>query len=207
MWQFRTTPNTLAEGDIATGLVDSKGNLLVTLIGKNGTNGATAQSPADAQANSAGLVTNAQLMVFNGTTWDRARSMTGVTDAVASTGILSTALLSFNGSTYDRLRNPIIFKVINTLAAGTEATIWTPAAGKKFRIMGFVLAVDTATTSLVLRDNTAGTTILKTRAVLNQPVVTPPMGNGILSAAANNVLTIQAGVANNVDGFVFGTEE
>lgn len=204
MWQYRVTPNTLVDGDIATGLLDAKGNLKVTLVQKDGVNGTTAQSPSDAQANSAGLVVNDQELVFNGTTWDRARG--GVGDGSARTGMQNVISTLYNGSTQDLPRTPNVFKAI-TVAIGTEVTIWTPAAGKKFRLMGFVLALDTAADTITFRDNTAGTILVNVRAAQNATVSSPPMGNGILSAAANNVLTATGGVANNLRGFVFGTEE
>lgn len=204
MWQYRLSPNTLADGDIATGLLDSRGNLKVTLLNTGGT-GSPNANVGDAQVGSGLFATGS--FVWNGATWDRSRSMTGVTDAVTSTGIPAAALLAFNGSTYDRLRVPIVFKAINGVAIGAEATVWTPGAGKKFRLMGFMLAVDTGAGQLTLRDNTAGTIIWTTRVQQNVALITPPLGNGILSAAANNVLTATSSVANNLTGIAFGTEE
>lgn len=175
MWQFRTTPNTLNEGDIAAGLLDSRGNLQVTLISKNGTNGTAAQSPGEGQSNSAGLVTNAQTMIFNGTTWDRERG-------------------------------PNVFKSLQSVAvvAGAAVTVWTPAAGKKFRVMGFVLSLSVSG-SVILKDSSTEILRLQTAAAIG--VASPPMGNGILSTVANNVLQVDVGASGNVSGFVFGTEE
>ena len=112
----------------------------------------------------------------------------------------------FNGSTWDRVRVANVFKPV-TLASGTaETTIWTPASGKKFRLMGFLLTCGAAST-LTFRDNTAGTIIATARGGTDIPIPTPPMGNGLLSASANNVLTVTRGTACTLDGFVFGTEE
>lgn len=113
---------------------------------------------------------------------------------------------NYNGASWDRLRTPNVFKVV-ALAAGTaETTIWTPTASKKFRLMGFLLTPGAATT-LTFKDNTAGTTIFAARGTTDQPIATPPMGNGILSAAANNVLTVTRGTSATLDGVVWGTEE
>jgi hypothetical protein len=108
-----------------------------------------------------------------------------------------------------QLRNADVFKVINAVAVATETTIWTPAAGKKFRVMGFLLALSAGNGNVVLRDNTAGAIIAVVPALTNVPVVPSPpeMGNGILSAAANNVLTATGIAASVLSGFVFGTEE
>lgn len=113
----------------------------------------------------------------------------------------------YNGAAWDRLRTAFVFKSLAPAAIGAEATIWTPAAGKKFRFMGFIFSSDAAV-SVILKDNTAGTTIFRIPALLvGTPLVYAPGGNGILSAAANNVLTATGSGAANLQGTVFGTEE
>ena len=126
---------------------------------------------------------------------------------------------AFNGITYpfiyngtgsngwDRPRTPVTFKTIAAVAvtAGTPVAIWTPTSGKKFRVMGFMLSLSVAG-SVILKDAT--TEILRTplmAAGIGQ--ASPPMGNGILSAAANNVLNADVSATGSVSGFVFGTEE
>lgn len=102
---------------------------------------------------------------------------------------------------------PTVFKNLNAVTITSETTIWTPAAGKKFRLMGFVLTQGTATGNVTLKDNTAGTTILIIPATtLGQPL-SMALGNGILSAAANNVLTATGVSTETISGFVYGTEE
>lgn len=116
--------------------------------------------------------------------------------------------IGFNGNTVARLRSPTVFKSLNAVAVGSEVTIWTPASGKKFRIMGFVLTSGTAGGTVALKDNTAGTTILQIPlSTVGATVVSPPMGNGILSATANNVLTATGVATQTISGYVFGTEE
>lgn len=134
-------------------------------------------------------------------------------DAQAPNGLPDWAVdglnFLFNGATWDRERTPNVFKPLNAVAIGTEATIWTPAAStKKFRLMGFLLSVGTAAGNVVLKDNTAGTTILVLpKAALDTPFASPAMRNGILSAAANNVLTATGVATATLSGFVFGVEE
>src|SRR5271166_7180262 len=114
---------------------------------------------------------------------------TDSSDGQTPSAQLAYAHLVFNGTTWDRLRTPVIFKALNGVVITSETTIWTPAAGKKFRLMGGVLSVGVAAGNVVLKDNTGGTTILIIPAgALNTPFPLLGMGNGILSAAANNVL-------------------
>ena len=156
--------------------------------------------------------TLAMLAGFNGATVDRIRSLGDNADAVAalSLGVLRALGMGmvYNGATWDRVRTPNVFKPLNAVAIGTEAMIWTPTAGKKFRLMGFVLSVGTAAGNVVIKDNTAGTTILVLpKAVLDTPFISPPMGNGILSGTINFLLTATGVATATLSGFVFGTEE
>jgi hypothetical protein len=122
---------------------------------------------------------------------------------------LSTLPYLWNGASADRQRTPAIFKVINAVTITSETTIWTPATGKKFRLMGYQLMSGATGGNVLLKDNTAGTTILIVGLnVANAQASSPPnMGNGILSAAANNVLTATGATGQTITGFVFGTEE
>lgn len=114
----------------------------------------------------------------------------------------------YNGATWDRLRTATIFKSVQNInvVAGTPATVWTPAAGKKFRLLGWDLAVTTATNAILFKDN--GTEIARTVGGGPNHATTPVgWGNGILSAAANNVLQIDVLTSTMINGTVFGTEE
>jgi len=129
----------------------------------------------------------------------------GLTSAGGSAA-LAVANWLFNGTSLDKQRTPAIFKVVALTAATAETTIWTPGAGKKFRLMGFILTCGAAST-LTFKDNTAGTTIFAARGGTDVPVSVPNLGNGILSAAANNVFTVTRGTSCTLDGVVWGTEE
>ena len=98
------------------------------------------------------------------------------------------------------------FKNLNAINTNAEITAWTPAAGKKFRLMGLYLST-TVSATVLIKDNTAGTTILTLPMIANTPIGPLNLGNGILSAAANNVLTITGGAASTTTGILFGTEE
>lgn len=100
-----------------------------------------------------------------------------------------------------------VFKTFTISNSSTETTVWTPTSGKKFRLMGYCLFSDTAT-ALTFKDNTSGTTIWLCGVGQNQYINSPPsMGKGILSGAADRVLTLTCGTAATVKGVVFGTEE
>lgn len=117
-------------------------------------------------------------------------------------------LALFNGLTWDRQRTPLVFVTLNAVAITGETTIWTPAAGKKFRLMGYVLETGTIGGNVLLKDNTAGSTIhIVPFGAANGVITSPPMGNGQLSAAANNVLTATGTATQTLSGTIFGTEE
>ena len=123
------------------------------------------------------------------------------------------------------LRTPSIYKTL--LAAATSNAIWTPAAGKKFRLMGFsiVLSADATLavageTVLSLVDNATNINIafafwvpsvaLTTSLGTTNPVNFNLPGNGYLSLAANNVLNANLTVALATGKFsinAMGTEE
>jgi hypothetical protein len=114
----------------------------------------------------------------------------------------------FNGTSWDRARTPNVFITLNAVSIAAETTIWTPAAGKKFRLMGYVLETGTVGGNVLLKDNTGGTTInIVPFGAANGVISSPPMGNGQLSAAANNVLTATGAVTQTLSGTIFGTEE
>lgn len=133
------------------------------------------------------------------------RSANNMTDAAAGGTLLPSAQVVYGGTSFQRLRTPAVFKTVDLTAATAETTIWTPAASRKFRLMGFLLTAGAAST-LTFKDNTAGTTIAVARGATDTPI-SVDLGNGILSAAANNVLTVTRGTSATLSGVVFGTEE
>lgn len=114
----------------------------------------------------------------------------------------------FNGATWDRQRTPKVFTRVplTAVTAGVALTVWTPAGGKKFRLMGFALSLSVAGHMHMLD---SATTILSTPAMPASDGSSGPfvLGNGILSVAANNPLKVDVSANGSVVGFVFGTEE
>jgi hypothetical protein len=114
----------------------------------------------------------------------------------------------WNGAVVTRARSPNIFKSFNALSIAAEATIWTPASGKRFRLMGYSLTSGTVGGNVTLKDNTAGTTILQLPfGAAASTLTSPAFGNGIFSAAANNVLTATGTATQTLSGYIFGCEE
>jgi hypothetical protein len=102
---------------------------------------------------------------------------------------------------------PNVFKSFSAVDISYETTIWAPASGMRFRLMGFVITQGTVTGDITLRDNTYGSTILVIPATpVGQPLYVP-LGNGILAAVGDNVLTAEGVSTEVISGFVFGTEE
>lgn len=130
-------------------------------------------------------------------------------DGIASVKQLQSMALQmvYNGATIDRARTPSVFKSLSAVVITSETTIWTPAGGKKFRLMGLVISQGVATGAVTFRDNTGGSTVFILGANTVGVAIYIPLGNGILSSAANNVLTAQGASTETITGVVFGTEE
>lgn len=117
---------------------------------------------------------------------------------------VSIPMLATDGENEEKQRTPTVFKSFDLAAATAETTLWTPAAGKKFRLMGMIITAGAATT-LLFKDGTAGTNIFRVGA--GATPVPIDIGNGILSALANNNLTVTRSVSATLMGTVWGTEE
>jgi hypothetical protein len=127
--------------------------------------------------------------------------------------------------TMETPRTPSVYKTLGGANAAGLSTVWTPGAGKKFRLMAGVITLtkDTACAGalwVALVDNVdgAGTRIVRfeisgaalvaTGQVIVLPFTIP--GNGILSSTVNNVLALNLGgalTAGLCSVTVWGTEE
>lgn len=143
--------------------------------------------------------------------------LTAPADATALTNALNTAPLCYNGATLDLLRRANVVKNISavTITAATGATIWTPASGKKFRLLGFCLSASAAT-SFKFYEGASGAVNLTT-LLLQTPIVAAAgvivvgadfLGQGIRSSTINFLLNLDvSGTTPAVSGFVCGVEE
>lgn len=112
----------------------------------------------------------------------------------------------FDGTVWNRRRQGNRQNSFNALAIAAETTIWTPAAGKKFRLLAWHL-ISSVAGNIILRDGTAGPIIFIVPSGAGGSGVFVVISGGKLSATANNLLTAQGPAASTLSGFTWGTEE
>jgi hypothetical protein len=179
--------------------------------------------------------TSAFMYGSNGTTWDRVKTVntgqlrttlysstggeilitnigTGATDGntLSSNGfIVASNTMGWAGTAFDRMRVGKVYKYIEylNLADNTATTVWTPAAGRKFRLMAVQISASAASI-LHLRDG-AGGTIFHTQRTAGIDSKYFDFGNGYISSTTNNVLEILNKSAATINVWVtaWGTEE
>lgn len=110
------------------------------------------------------------------------------------------------------LGSSMIFKPVNGVAivAGTPAVVWTPTAGKKFRLVGWHLGATVAAASVIFKEGVAHAATGIQTPVL--PLAGPSdsvdlLGGGYLSVAADNTLQVDVSVNSTITGMVWGYEE
>lgn len=105
---------------------------------------------------------------------------------------------------------PDTFKIVDAVAitAGTPATIWTPASGKKVRLLGWRLSASAAA-SLEFQDSgAAGTVIAQSPLLAIAGIdVAEQIGAGVVLAAADATLELDVSATATVSGMVWGVEE
>lgn len=121
---------------------------------------------------------------------------------------LATFPYGFNGISWDKVRISNVSKDVSAVTVTTITTVWTPASGKKFRLMGGTLSCSAAV-SILFEDNTAGATIFRTPKLLVDTPYTFEVrgGQGFLSAVADNVLKATSSGAGVITGTLWGLEE
>lgn len=115
-------------------------------------------------------------------------------------------LFVWNGAAWDRLRVQNVRKDLNALSITSIATVWTPASGKKVRLMGAIISVSAAA-SVLFEDNSSGNTVCRTPKMAADTPYNFDFGQGILLSAANNVLKATASASATITGTLYGTEE
>jgi hypothetical protein len=145
-----------------------------------------------------------------------------------ATGAVATAQMAVTSATQSAtvfIRTPNIFKTAQATASGNTA-VWTPTSGKKFRLMRFIIDVTSnssqvsggvitfnfqdASSALGLSFDAFVPTTAVTTVLGGYTSGWIDIGNGFLSALANNVLNINLSAAlatGNVRITVCGTEE
>lgn len=123
---------------------------------------------------------------------------------------LAVAPSWWNGSSLDREYGPNVFKTLAAVSvtAGTPVAIWTPAAGKKFRLIGFMLSLSVAGAIIFKDGGNSNAEIFRTSLMgAGVGLASPWFGNGVLGFAANGALEIDVTSTGTVSGFVFGCEQ
>ena len=98
------------------------------------------------------------------------------------------------------------FKPFDLSTVTTEQTVWDPATGKKFRLLGFTLKASAATT-LTFIDGTGGSTIFTIGFETGQAQLVDLGLIGILSGAINRNLMVVSTDAADLVGTAWGREE
>lgn len=154
-----------------------------------------------------------------------ANTATMFANSVGSNNPAGVFPFGFNGATWDRPRLPNVVKSAVATASGNTA-LWTPAASKKFRLMRVLIMVSgnavqaaAGVLTIQLQDSATGMPVAVSPfvpaaagTVMGADFVSGwiDLGNGILSAAANNVLNINLSAAltgGTVRAIAVGTEE
>ena len=103
---------------------------------------------------------------------------------------------------------PFVTKDFSAVAVGTIVTAWTPAAGKRIRLLGGTISLS-AGVSLLFEDNEAGSSnkfrTPKVAADTPMNLNLPP--TGMLLSAVDNVLKMTSSGAANMTGTLWGEEE
>lgn len=133
-------------------------------------------------------------------------SPTGAADGSADTAVQIVTLGSSGalGLAY----TPDVFVPFSALAITSEADVWVPTSGKRFRLLGFLITQNTLTGDVALKDGTGLATILTIPATLvGQPLALGLGATGIPSGAINRHLTATGTATETISGFVYGVEE
>lgn len=89
---------------------------------------------------------------------------------------------------------------LNAVAVAAETTILTPTAGKRFQIVGYFLTSGVVGGNVLLKDNTAGATILILPFGASGQTLVDDVD--IESATANNVLTATGAATQTLSGYI-----
>lgn len=184
-------------------------NQSVNVAQVNGTATSTNSGTVDAGTQRVVPATNVALPLTNGPiVGSFANSPGSVIDTSGVAHNLAVAPYGFDGTNQQQLRTPSVYKTVSATASGNTAA-WTPAGGKKFRLMrlgidvtGNSSTVGGAVIVISFQDSVADINVtfsvfVPTAALAGLALYTQTvdLGNGFLSAAANNVLNVNLSAA------------
>lgn len=150
-----------------------------------------------------------QVTDATGTTWEpfSASTITPVDPFTPSGPIILTdaILLGWNGSAFEKIRVAHVFKTADIESSAAPVTVWTPATGKKFVLMGFTIsAAGTLAAPGVLGidvEDGVGNVIWSGNATMQDTLqgdtqMGADFGQGYVSGAINRSLVIE--ITNDV---------
>lgn len=121
-------------------------------------------------------------------------AVNGTADGVETTYFPIQGMAGYNGSTFDRFRaaNKFTYFGIANTANASETLVYTPASGKKFRLLSIQITTSgTSTGRLFLRDGSGvNNNFMAVGVEIANNNFTFDFQNGYLSKAANNSLYI-----------------
>jgi len=95
---------------------------------------------------------------------------------------------------------------IKKVGETTTTEVWKPETGKRFRLCGFSIFVDTALTVVTLEDETTAFYVVAVEKLTPTVNVNFPM-QGYVSTKVNNKLKVKLSATNKVTATFYGVEE
>lgn len=194
-----TTPWYLtAAGLLVPAPIDASGNPQMSLAGR------LPAIPASTNVVAAGM------FVSNYAQTAQANVANNVGDGWTPDGEMQADAMTFgfNGSTWDRVRvsNGVAHTTNASVGSAGSMTVWTPATGKRFRLL-FAVVGSSVAGHLIVTDG--GTSIIDVLVPANQSLALILPSNGVLSAASGNVLGVTNGTGSTASLYAsaIGTEE
>lgn len=99
----------------------------------------------------------------------------------------------------------LISKQFSAVAVGAAGAVWTPAAGKKVRLLGYSVYAAVAARFDLFDGNASGAFFTGSVGVVGTPSTVYLGPDGVLSAIANNVISWTTG--GTLTGTLWGAEE
>lgn len=177
---------------------------------QNGTWNVAVSGIAASQPTSGGILPGFGASMSNGNSWTPlSNAFTAANIGPVGVSTLAVAPFVFNGTAYSPTLIPAVYKDLSAVSVGVLATVWTPASGKKIRLLGGILSVS-GNVSLLFEDNSSGNFVFRTPMITADTAFRFDLPGGRLLSAANNVLKLTQtpnSPSVTVTGTLFGIEE
>ena len=124
-----------------------------------------------------------------------------------TSSVLTSILSALQGTLIvsDNL-TPDTFVPISALSIATEATLWTPASGKKWQLLGGLLSNTGATANITLKDGVSGSTVFTLPNSLLGTVFQFSIPGGKTSGAIDTPLRALGTTLQVLNGTIWGRE-